>query len=626
MKSKISFFNMGIYKSMLRRFWPLWLVHFGGLLLILPILTFVNSFGTYVDKDYVYYIVGGLTEASPAIAFAMALLSAMAVYSFMYNSRSTGLIASLPVRREAVFGSAWASAVSVVIATNIVIALLTFLCALPSVADSVNAFKVVFQWAAIYSLHFVLFFGIATITAVMTGNSIALPVLYIIFNFLAVGLELIGRAYCSLLVWGMESLSFSPVTDFLSPLVYIFSHNAVETTYQTVAQSASFGIYNEITGFAYMQWAPAIIYCIVGLILSAIALMMFKARRMETSGDFVSVSPLKPIFKYGIGVCVGLSGGLLLYVLFYSLFDQSSVAGLISMCIGIFVFGFIGYYGAKMLLSKSFHVFRGSWVGYIIMSLVCIVFLFCCDLDVMNLGGYTPDADDVEFISVYDAGKIEDRETIEKYVELQKKLVAKSDYYENYRDPTGDSFTASISFRYTLKNGHLVTRVYDVVWQDEYYNEYYALMNSPNVLKERFSTEVPVDSDHVLGAYLYYEGIDQEIELTARQAIDFYNNALMADIEAGNKMLYNYDSIVYGSLNISLADTADEENATCYYDIYVEINGHCINCINWIKDNLHIDIVKSYNDALGDSEYDYGYSEYGGAEDPTIAYANTHEG
>ncbi len=612
MKSKISFFNMGIYKSMLRRFWPLWALHFGALLLIMPIITLVNSMGSYVDPEIVFTLAGGMLEASPAVAFAMAMLSAMAVYGFMYNSRSTGLIASLPARREAVFGSAWLSAVSVVIASNIIIALLTFLCALPSGADAGDVFKTVFQWAAIYSLHFILFFGIASITAVMTGNSIAMPVLYIIFNFLAVGIELIVRTYCSLLVWGMSAVSIA--TDFLSPLVYMYSRDIVEVIYSTATSNLSYSIRMPV-GIDYMQWTSSIIYCCVGIALSLGALLMFRRRRMETAGDVVSIPCLKPIFKYGVAICTALCGGLLIYALFYSLFDDSSVANLISMCLGMFIFGFIGYFGAKMLLNKSFHVFRGSWPGYIILCCLSIVFVLCCDLDVMNLGGYTPDISDVDSIIVSNAGEIHDRETVEKYAALQEKIVAKREYYENYDNYDGEHFFTSVMFKYVLKDGKTVTRTYEILWQDENFNEYFDLMNSPAVLKEQFSSKYPVDLQHTLGAYFYaYVGeFEGDINLTSRQAVDFYA-ALMADIEAGNKILFNSDADAYGSMTISLADTSDEQFATDYYDIYVEISSSCTNCISWIKDNLGIDLVKLYSDMGSDDYYKPNYV------DDTVAY------
>lgn len=45
MKSKISFFNHGLFKSTLRRFWPLWVLHFVGWFLFMPMMTLMNGIG-----------------------------------------------------------------------------------------------------------------------------------------------------------------------------------------------------------------------------------------------------------------------------------------------------------------------------------------------------------------------------------------------------------------------------------------------------------------------------------------------------------------------------------------------------------------------------------------------------
>lgn len=607
MKSKISFFNKGIYKSMLRRFWPLWVLHFAGFALIMPIYTLVNSVGPSVDADFVHTISGSMVMVSPIIALIMAALSAMAVYGFMYNSRSTGLITSLPVRREAVFCSAWFAAVSAVVISNIAIALLTFLFALPSGTVASSAFSAVCEWLAIYSMHFVLFFGIASFTAVLTGSSVAMPVLFIIFNFLVAGIEMLVRMYCSELLWGLGSISLMPSLDFLSPIIYLMSNDPVSMLYNNV-YDASFGYsYSLAYGFEYKFWTASIIYCGAGIILSAIAMLMYKARRMETAGDVIAVAKLKPFFKYGITACTALCGGLLVYMLFYDLFDGSNAGVMISMAVGMILFAFVGYFGSKMLLEKSFHVFRGSWVGYIVTCCLCVVFIFFCDLDVLGVCNYVPDADDVKELRVYDGGNIDDRDAIKDFTELHKKIVSEKDHYESYV-PHGSEYITSVMFTYDLNNGNTVTRVYDIVYGDENYMRYYEIMNSPDVLKDAYSCEFPVDLEHC------YEGMvsipfsedSESIVLTPRQAVDFYNNALMADIEAGNKLLYGGDSLpYYGSVILCLADNADTDLAYNYADIVLDITPNCTCSLKWLKDNLNLDLEQMYEDYYDETGWEY---------------------
>lgn len=587
MKSKISFFNAGLFRSTLRRFWPLWTIHFAGWLLFLPVLTLMNNLGPNKSTNFIFAICESAVFASSVVAFIMAILAAMAVFSFMYSSRSTGLIASLPVRREAIFGSAWLGGVFAVLASNLVIALLTFLFSLDATINTALAFKAAFTWLGVYSMQFILFYGIASLTAVMTGSIAVLPILYIIFNFLVVGMEAIIRLDFSCLIWGMSNGSFDCVLDFLSPLFYMVGSFVPDVEYNTpyVADTLGSLLDRECVAVTYSHWLPTVIYCLVGLIFSAAALMVFRKRRMESAGDVVAVRCMHPVFKYGVTVCSALCGGLLLYTVLFALFESRS-ASVFIMILSMIIFAFIGYFGAKMLLEKSFHVFRGSWVGFIVVCCLCAVFTLCCDLDVCGIGAYVPKEGSIKSITVYQRGPVEDPAIIENYRQLHEKIVSYKDEYEHivYSDDT-----ESIMFEYELKNGRTVSREYTLPMDDENVERYYELANTPSLLLERFSPSIPADEEHCSQAILYI-GDNQRIDLTPAQAIDFYRNALLPDIKAGHKVISRtYDDII-ATMYITFEQAIDNSRYYDSQDIVVEITTDCTECISWIKDNLGIDI------------------------------------
>lgn len=588
MKSKISFFNAGLFRSTLRRFWPLWTIHFAGWLLFLPVLTLMNNLGPNKSTDFIFAICESAVFASSVVAFIMAILAAMAVFSFMYSSRSTGLIASLPVRREAIFGSVWLGGVFAVLASNLVIALLTFLFSLDATINTALAFKAAFTWLGVYSMQFILFYGIASLTAVMTGSIAVLPILYIIFNFLVVGMETIIRLDFSCLIWGMSNSSFDCVLDFLSPLVYMLEKFTPVLKYNTPYAYDTYGLAlqtRECISFTFDYWLPSAIYCVVGLVFSAAALMVFRKRRMESAGDVVAVRCMHPVFKYGVTVCSALCGGLLLYTVLFALFESRS-ASVFIMILSMIIFAFIGYFGAKMLLEKSFHVFRGSWVGFIVVCCLCAVFTLCCDLDVCGIGAYVPKEGSIKSITVYQTGSVEDPAIIENYRQLHEKIVSYKDEYEHivYSDDT-----ESIMFEYKLKNGRTVSREYTLPMDDENVERYYELANTPNLLLERFSPSIPADEEHCSQAILYI-GDNQIIDLTPAQAIDFYRNALLPDIKAGHKVISRtYDDII-ATMYITFEQEIDNSRYYDSQDIVVEITTDCTECISWIKANLGIDI------------------------------------
>lgn len=589
MKSKISFFNPGLFKSTLRRFWPLWVIHFAGWFLVMPMLTLINSMGSNRYDDFVFSISESAIFASPIVAFIMAIISAMAVFSFMYASRSTGLIASLPIRREAVFSTVWLGGVCAVIGSNIVVALLTFLFSLGADVSSALAFKSICTWLGVYSMQFILFFGIASITAVMTGSIVVLPILYVIFNFFVFGMEAIIRTHFSYLIWGMANFSYDSILDFLSPIVYMTGDFVPQVGYRTVPYAfdsfSSMSSTRECIAFTFTHWLPVIIYCVAGLIFSAAALMMFRKRRMESAGDVVAVRCLRPVFKYGVAACSALCGGLLLYAMLYSLFNVPALSVII-MIPSMMIFAFIGYFGAKMLLEKSFHVFRGGWVGFIVLCCLCAVFTLCCDLDVFGIGSYVPEVSEIESMSMYSAGEIKQPEAIESYRNLHLKILSQKDKYEELDESSDDS--VSLMFIYTLKNGRTITREYVIPGDDEIYEEYYDLMNSPAVLIERFTPRIPVTVENCDYAVLWTKN-GYEVELTPEQFVDFYGNALIPDIKAGHKIIGG-DVYYLATMEVTLR-SSDESNLDDYYNLTIDINVDCAECIAWIQKNLGSDLL-----------------------------------
>ncbi len=589
MKSKISFFNRGLFRSALRRFWPLWALHFAGWFLFMPMMTLVNSLNKLSSSEgFVFHLLESGCDAALFAAFIMAALTAMAVFGFMYSSRSAGLIASLPIRREAVFGSAWLGGMVPVIASNLLVALLTFLFALGGEVETTLLLKAVATWFAIYSMQFTLFFGIACVISVMTGSIVAMPILYIIFNFLAVGMEAVVRMYFASLVWGMN-YTFGCILNILSPFVYFASNNGPDFTFVQIPVEDSFGYtVSKCTAVSYELWLPLVIYFVVGLLLTAAALLAFRKRRMEAAGDVIAITRLKPLFKYGVAACAALCGGLLLFVMISALFGSGPRLAVFIMIPSMIVFAFVGYFGAKMLLHKSFHVFRGSWTGFVTLCLGCAAFALLCDVDVFNIGCYVPDADDVSSMYVYTGGRIESRAAIEEFVTFQKELVSEKDKYENLNYDDADA--TSIVFDYTLKNGKRITREYTVRQGDENYVKYYTLSNLPPVLKERFTPQFPVDSAHVIYSALFFSYKDDTIQLTPAQAIDYYNKALMADIDSGRKVLWNDPGDVLATIIIDVADDPNANNSD-QDELVIDITESCTASIQWVKDVLGIDLT-----------------------------------
>lgn len=587
MKSKISFFNAGIFKSMLKRFWPLWTAYFAVWFMCLPLPSLVARLQG-VKESAVTVVAAAMktsVEASVVSGFLMGILAAMAVFGFLYNSRSCGMIASAPVRREAVFCSAYLAGALPVLAANLFIAVLNWLFTLSSGIEGSCIFKMNAILFAVNSMEFLIFFSIAAFIAMLTANIVALPALYIIFNFVFLGMEYVVRMLYCMFVFGYNELP-DCILEFMSPLIYLFTRIGLSATKTAVTLT---------------NWSALLGYIIAAVVLTVAALLLYRKRRMESAGDVIAVKSLRPVFKFCVTACAALCFGLLFFVIISSLFTSLSMSMLV-LSAGLIIGAFIGYFASEMLLKKSFHVFKGSWKGFVITAVLCIVFAFVCVTDLFDLSSQLPDADDIEMIvcSRESGGyNVTERSDIDAMLDVNKAIIADRDKYESL-DNTDLDRIGYVSIRYKLKDGRVICRGYTLLIDDNY-KAYYKVLSSKNVIKDIFTPEIPVTVQNVYDASFEYPSSTGEmntISLTPEQAVDFYENALMKDIENGAKKpripemngTANTDlpdSYVYIEL-VSVPDAANEEDT--YDSLVIEIDVDCTECIAWVKANLNIDL------------------------------------
>lgn len=588
MKSKISFFNAGIFKSMLKRFWPLWTAYFAVWFMCLPLPSLVARLQG-VKESAVTVVAAAMktsVEASVVSGFLMGILAAMAVFGFLYNSRSCGMIASTPVRREAVFCSAYLAGALPVLAANLFIAVLNWLFTLSSGIEGSCIFKMNAILFAVNSMEFLIFFSIAAFIAMLTANIVALPVLYLIFNFVFLGMEYVVRMLYCMFVFGYNELP-DCILEFMSPLIYLFTRIGLSATKTAVTLT---------------NWSALLGYIIAAVVLTVAALLLYRKRRMESAGDVIAVKSLRPVFKFCVTACSALCFGLLFFVIISALFTSLSMYMLV-LSAGLIIGAFIGYFASEMLLKKSFHVFKGNWKGFVITAVLCIVFAFVCVTDLFDLSSQLPDIDDIEMIVCNrEAGgyDVTERSDIEAILKVNKAIIDDRDKYEGLDDTDYES-VGYVSLRYKLRDGRVICRGYTLLIDDNY-KAYYAALGSVNIVKSCFTPEIPVTVQNVYDASFQYpsgSGELNSISLTPEQAVDFYENALMKDIENGAKKPHipemsstagtdTPDSYVY--IELVTAPEAATGDETYDDSLVVDIDADCTECIAWVKANLNIDL------------------------------------
>ena len=110
MRSATSCFNKTLIRTDVKRFWPLLFLYPAVWVIMLPVYQWVDQglrFGNpgFYPGDYLY----DMMFAGLIMAVIFGGLFSMAVFSYLMNSRSVGLMHSLPVSRGAQFVSHVAS-------------------------------------------------------------------------------------------------------------------------------------------------------------------------------------------------------------------------------------------------------------------------------------------------------------------------------------------------------------------------------------------------------------------------------------------------------------------------------------------------------------------------------------
>ncbi|MGE4354781.1 MAG: hypothetical protein AB7D36_11945, partial [Oscillospiraceae bacterium] len=188
MRLKTSYFSPAIFRKTISRFYLLVIFYFAAQCVALPLTlsTTLNSQYQYDGVKYanlMYRAVRAIyfsTEITAIIALVGGCAAAIAIFSYLYSARSANMMASLPIRREAIFVSSVGAVYAVVLISNIIAALFAFGVTMPM---GLMLGKWILQWFGIVLVQFTLFFGLAVLCAVVTGSILAMPAIYVVVNF-----------------------------------------------------------------------------------------------------------------------------------------------------------------------------------------------------------------------------------------------------------------------------------------------------------------------------------------------------------------------------------------------------------------------------------------------------------
>ncbi len=576
MQSKTSCSNASLFRRCLKRYWPLTFVMAVALLLFIafPIadqLSYLARSGEATTPGALHNaLMGQLASQAGFSAFyaaLFALAAAMAVFEHTYSPKLTGLFAALPVRREKIFASHWLAGLWMLLIPGLVTALAVFLIALSFGAADAS----ILAWFGVWALESAAFFGIAVFCVMLTGHVLVIPALYALVNFAGSSLSLMLSGLVGTYTYGVNGVSGElDWMHTLSPLVRLMT-----------SVGARFDNAGLITGIRGWGWAVA--YAIVGLILSALALLLFQKRQNECAQETTSFPVLRPILKYIVTAFFAL--GFPFIVLFflggYSFYGDAD-RGFFLLHLALTLIGaVIGYFFSEMIIRKSLNAFSGKGllkaliVGLLACALVC-AFRF----DAFGIAGRVPAAENVQSAQLEVNGErfsLTDRDGIDACIALHREILAE---HENGGSRSSDDGSgANCYLNYLQKDGSVLSRTYQIP-AVELLDRLKDMLNSEPLHSANVvvTPPVPVDAAHIDEIWIDLP-TGAAIELYGEEAAAFYRDVILPDIAEGHYgvISFDFDNDVYErthygvNIGVSLrTDDNPDNSVTIFYEPSVE--------------------------------------------------------
>ncbi len=451
MTSRTSFYNTTILKKNLSRFWP-----FMALCAFIGFLLLPASMETYDNYSVVGSIGTRISHVLPLLIFGYAPVCAACVFGYLHKPRSSNMLHALPITRNSLFVSNLLSGLLLFLLPWLAICLITLFILAGGGLDVC----IVLSIFAVGSMEFLFFYALAVFCMFLCGKTAYSVLTYQFLNFVVFFTEGLIVIAVEPFLFGINvNTEWGTLSEF-SPLVY-FMENTIWGFNDKISFYANFPDVN-----LYCDWGYLGILSAVGIVLLALAWLLYRKRNMENVGEAVAYPRLRPVFRIVLAFFSALALGLLITAITFSEgVSENTATGMhLAMLLG----GFIGYFGVEMILRKSTRVFQSKiFLGYSLFAVALSLMLFAVRFDWLNIVGYVPDECKhvtlrytPEYYGSHESFVLSDSESIDMIRKLHQKIVDNRDTAETYLSYSDSCPDYHVEFIYELEDGDTVKRSY----------------------------------------------------------------------------------------------------------------------------------------------------------------------
>lgn len=601
MRSKISFFNGTIFKKNFTHYWPIWVLFLIYLICQIPIRIFgtTSSIPGVTAADVIlqqktnnyFNVLSGTLQ--PMVCFAGGMISAMAVFHYMYFQRNAQAYHSFPVRREELF---FTNYISGFLFYTLPLLFSFLLGACICAFRGITAVEYLFVWFLLMEGMCFFFYNMTILVGMFTGQFFVVPLLTFVLNYLYIGCRSVVLTVVGMISYGLSDIYSERLNSFLSPLGFMIQKVNFVMSWDN----------GESAGYLVNGCCYVVIYAGLGLIFGITAFFMYKKRRIESVGDMVVICLVRPVFRW---VFAGGLSLLLTVMICGYLPEQPADRQFVLVLPLILGFGILAFFIAEALLQRKVKIFsKKRLLECACYTVLMAAFLICVEKNVFGLENRLPDSRQIASarVDVYYPIYTEDKQEIAKVLDIHKQVIASKKEFEEYQDDQKEH-TMFVRFCYKMKDGTPFIRNYVIPASVEYLEDqtsvagqlYRKSCEADTYFKGNFCINYKECSIQDMGIDVCDENDNIDSAKIEPEYWDMVWSALETDIREGNIINNqeadygeNNDFVYWNSLSITLhasngvrdiwnEDSAYSKDKEGYYTI--SFNRDCVHLIEALR-------------------------------------------
>ncbi len=384
MTLRTSLFNAGIYKSTVKRFrWGSFL-YFVILFFCVPFMLLVQDishltvrFSRWEDITSIIFL-SDYRIFPTLLTLVVPTIVAVLIFNHVHSGKQSIFVHGLPVTRRVNFISSVLAGFTLmalpVLANGLILLVMSFFS-----YGQVLAFWDVIYWMGMQLAVLFVMFALATFTAFLTGNAAAHIGINIFLHVIPLLLALTIALICDIFLYGFIQVDNFIINELVeyTPLVWLFNY----------------GVGNMGSTVNLFAQAELWIYLAGAVMVYLLSYLLYRGRKVETSGDVAAFQVFRPILKYAVTTAAAVA-------IFGILTSMNLNAAAVFLAAAVICA--VVYFACEMLIRKTFKVF-GAYKGYCGFVIVCgAIIAFCAYTSLFGYETRVPELATIESATVCD--------------------------------------------------------------------------------------------------------------------------------------------------------------------------------------------------------------------------------